>query len=161
MAHRWGVAKKAPLPKICHTYPTMMKLGTVIPYLKKIQKIYESCDTPLDFCWHQHHRQSANFAISRNTDIDCVLIISNSFKFYWVFKDCFNKHGYNFDDASKKGLRKIKIFWKKGYDVIVSVNGITNKTLSRDSNYIVDVVMWPKFGNFSIFMREFIITSSL
>ena len=23
------------LPKICHTYPTMMKLGTVIPYLKK------------------------------------------------------------------------------------------------------------------------------
>ena len=24
------------LPKICHTYPTMMKLGTVIPYLKKI-----------------------------------------------------------------------------------------------------------------------------
>ena len=25
-------------PKICHTYPTTMKLGTVIPYLKKIQK---------------------------------------------------------------------------------------------------------------------------
>ena len=25
----------------------MMKLGTVIPYLKKIQKIYESRDTPL------------------------------------------------------------------------------------------------------------------
>ena len=31
---------EAPLPKICHTYPTMMELGTVIPYLKKIQKIY-------------------------------------------------------------------------------------------------------------------------
>ena len=30
---------KRPLPKICHAYPTMMKLGTVIPYLKKIQKI--------------------------------------------------------------------------------------------------------------------------
>ena len=24
----WG-AKKVPFPKICHTYPTMMKLGTV------------------------------------------------------------------------------------------------------------------------------------
>ena len=47
-------AKSFPLPKICHTYPTMMKLGTVIPYLKKIQKIYESRDTPLEFCWHQH-----------------------------------------------------------------------------------------------------------
>ena len=30
------------------TYPTTMKLGTVIPYLKKIEKIYESCDTTLD-----------------------------------------------------------------------------------------------------------------
>ena len=29
---------KAPLSKICHTYPTMMQLGTVIPYLQKIQK---------------------------------------------------------------------------------------------------------------------------
>ena len=39
-----------PLHKICHTYPTMMKLGTVIPYLEKIQKIYESHDTPSEFC---------------------------------------------------------------------------------------------------------------
>ena len=35
-------------------YPTMMKLGTVIPYLRKTQKIYESCDTPLELCWYQH-----------------------------------------------------------------------------------------------------------
>ena len=34
-----GGGKKASLPKISHTYPTMMKLGTVIPYLKKMQKI--------------------------------------------------------------------------------------------------------------------------
>ena len=39
--------KKSPLPEICHTYPTMMKLSTVIPYLKKIQKIYESQAQPL------------------------------------------------------------------------------------------------------------------
>ena len=42
-AHGWGGTggcKKAPLPKICHTYPAMMKLGTVIPYLKKIKKKY-------------------------------------------------------------------------------------------------------------------------
>ena len=41
----WGF-----LPKICNAYPTMMKRGTVIPYLKKIFKIYESRDTPLEFC---------------------------------------------------------------------------------------------------------------
>ena len=48
------------------------------------------------------------------------------------------------------GLRKIKIFWKKGYDIIISVNEVTNKILSRDSNNIVDVVMWSQFGNSSM-----------
>ena len=47
----WGVGQKdPPLPKICHTSLTMKKLGTAIAYLKKIQKIYELRDTPLDFC---------------------------------------------------------------------------------------------------------------
>ena len=59
------------------------------------------------------------------------------------------------------GLLKIKIFWKKGYDVIISVHDVTNKILSRDSNYIIDVVMWPKFGNSSISMKAAIITSIL
>ena len=49
-AHEWEWGQKGPLSKICHTYPTMMKRGTVIPYPKKIPKIYESCDTPLEFC---------------------------------------------------------------------------------------------------------------
>ena len=35
-------------------YPTVMTLGTVVSYPKKIQKIYKSCDTQLNFCWHQH-----------------------------------------------------------------------------------------------------------
>ena len=37
-AHGWS-GQKAPLSKICHTYPTIMKRGTVTPYLKEIQKI--------------------------------------------------------------------------------------------------------------------------
>ena len=45
-------SENAPLPKICHTYPTIMKIG--IPYLKNIQKIYKSSHTPVEFCWHQH-----------------------------------------------------------------------------------------------------------
>ena len=56
------------------------------------------------------------------------------------------------------GLLKIKVFWNKGYDVIIFVYDVTNKILSRDSNYIIDVVMWPKFGNCSISMRKVIIT---
>ena len=49
-AHGWWGSKEAPLHKICHTDLTMMKLGTVIPYLKQVQNIYESLDTPLEFC---------------------------------------------------------------------------------------------------------------
>ena len=50
------------------------------------------------------------------------------------------------------------MFWKKGYDVIIYVHDVTNKILSRDSIYIADVVIWLKFGNSSISMREIIIT---
>ena len=59
------------------------------------------------------------------------------------------------------GLLKIRVFWNVGYDIIISVHDVTSKILLRDSNYIVDVVMWPKFGNSSIYIREVIITSIL
>ena len=59
------------------------------------------------------------------------------------------------------GVLKITVFWNKGYDVIIRVDDVTNKILSHDSNYIIDVFMWPKFGNSSISMREVITTSIL
>ena len=59
------------------------------------------------------------------------------------------------------GLLKVKVFWNKGYEVIISVHNATKKILWRDSNYIVNVVMLPKFGNFSISMKEVIMISSL
>ena len=44
-AHGCGRAKKTSLlPKICHTNPTMIKLGIVILYLKKIQKLTDKKD---------------------------------------------------------------------------------------------------------------------
>ena len=59
------------------------------------------------------------------------------------------------------GLHKINAFWKNGYDVIIPVHDVIIKILSRDSNYIVDVVMWRKFGNSRISMREVVITSRI
>ena len=53
-------------------------------------------------------------------------------------------------------LLKIKVIWNKGYDVIIYVYDITNKIVSSDSNYITEVIIWPKFGNSSIPMREVI-----
>ena len=66
--------QRCPLPKIYHTYPTMMKLSTVILYLTKIQNIYKSRDTPIRFRSVFFHQKSATSFILRNTDIDCILI---------------------------------------------------------------------------------------
>ena len=130
-----GGAKRPPLPKICHTYPTMIKLCTVTPYLKKIQNKCKSRHTPLEFCWHQYFfTGNQQILLYQEIQIKIIFwqIISNSFYFPWVF--------YNFD-------------------AITSV--YTSEILSRDSNYIVNVVMWPKFGNSCISMREIIVNSIL
>ena len=60
-----------------------------------------------------------------------------------------------------QGILKTTIFWNKGYYVINHVHDITDKILSLDSDYIVDVTNWPKFGNYSISMKEIIIISIL
>ena len=51
------------------------------------------------------------------------------------------------------------LFWNKGYDIIILAHDVTSKILLGYLNYIVDMVMWPKFGNSSISMREVIIIS--
>ena len=157
-----GVGKKASLPKICHTYPTMMK-----PYLKKIQKLYESRDTPLEFCWHQH-------LFTRNLQIFLYQEIQIKIPFRYIISTT-----SNFSESLRivlinmvtilamsakmatPGLLRIKVFWKNGFDVIISVHDLTNKILSRDSNYNVNVAMWSKFGNSSNSAREVIMTSIL
>ena len=58
-------------------------------------------------------------------------------------------------------LLKKKVFWKQIYDVIVSVRDVTNKVLLGESNYIVNMIMWPKLGNSSISMRGIIMPSIL
>ena len=58
-------------------------------------------------------------------------------------------------------LFKLNIFRNKGYEVIIPDYDVIDKIFSSDSNYIVDVVMWPKFGNSRISMREVAVTSFL
>ena len=104
-AHRWGGGKKTPLPKICHRYPTMMKLDAVKPYLKQIQKIYLSWHTPCVLLTSAFFPRNRQILLYQEIQIQILFwcIISNSFNFSWVFKYFFNKPGYNFDDVSKDG----------------------------------------------------------
>ena len=59
------------------------------------------------------------------------------------------------------GLFQIKAIWSNVYDVIICFYEVTIDILSHDSNYITEGVMWPRFGNSSISMREVITTSIL
>ena len=56
------------------------------------------------------------------------------------------------------GLLKITVFWNKDYDAIIPNDDVTNKISLRDSNSIVDLFMWKKFGNSSTSMKEVITT---
>ena len=160
---------KGSLHKICHTYPTTKKLGKVISYLKKFQKIYEPCDTTLEFWWHQQLSQEISklcymkkyrYRLHFNALVLILLALWGPLKVILITMAAI------FIMAAKLAtldLLRIKVFWSKSYDVITSVHDIitsfhdvTNKILSRDWNYILDVVMWPKIG-----VREVITTSIL
>ena len=143
----------------------MMKLSTILLYLKKIQKKIESRDTLLEFCWHQNlFIRFSNFHYIKKcmqdlrfdawflvllTFLKClkiVLIKMVTILMMWA-------------KMTTPGLPKIKLFWNKVYEVIVSLNDVNIKVLLRDSNYIVNVVTWPKFGNSSMSKEEVLINS--
>ena len=52
------------------------------------------------------------------------------------------------------GLRKIIIFWNKGYDVIIKVCDINSKTLPHVTNHIVNAVMLRKFDSSSKSLKD-------
>ena len=99
-----GKSQKDLIPKSSHTYLTMMKLITVIPYLKRSKKFMNHVT---------YHRSSAVHFFTRNQQIllyqkiqiyiSFWYIISNSFNFFDKIKFFFDKHAYNFDDVSKNG----------------------------------------------------------
>ena len=160
----WIGDKNVPLLKICHT-STMMKLGTMILYLKTIQKIYKWHYIPLVFCWHQRcifHRKcyikKYRYRLHFNAYFSILLTLFASLKVVLI-----NMIAILMMSAklATLDLLKIKVFWDKVYDITISVHYVTNKFLLRDPNYTIDVVMWPKFDNSSISMREVIVTSVL
>ena len=116
----------------------------------------------LEFCWHQHF-----FIINRQVflyqeiqmQIAFWYIMSNYCNFSWVFIINMSTISVMSTKMATPGLLNINVFWSKGNDVITSIHDVSDKILSHDSNYVVDVVTWPNFGNSS--MREVIITSIL
>ena len=78
-------------------------------YMSYNDDTWHSYALQLQLTWHStwglmtlafFDQKLENFAIPRNTDIDCIWT-HNSFNFFWVFKGFFNKHDWNFDDVIK------------------------------------------------------------
>ena len=126
-AHWWR--DKAPFHRICHIYPTMMKLGTLIPYLKNIQKIYKSHDTPLEFCWHQHFfPEISKFCYTKKYIyrfyFDTLFLILLTFFESWkIFLMNMVKILMMSAKMATLGLLIIKIFWNKRYDIFGDIFG--------------------------------------
>ena len=152
-------SKKTPLRKTCHTYPTMMKHATIIPYLRKIQKIYKLRDTPLEFCWHQHfspeiskfcYIKKYRYRLHFDAYFSIIFTLFESWKIVLI-----NMVTTLMSSAkmATPDLLKIKVFWSKGCDALILCPWLHQKILLRDLNYNVDVVMRPKFGYSSISVR--------
>ena len=151
----------------CHTYPAMMELGTAIPYLKKIQKIlWITWHTPWNVltskffsleiskcCYVDKYRYRLHF----DTQFLILLIFLAPWKIFLINMVIILMMSAKMTTPE---FLKITVFWNKRYDAIILVNDASNKILSRDSNYIVDMFMWPKFGNYSTSIKE-VMTSSV
>ena len=157
------MTKKPPFPKICHTYLQWWNLAQLHLTKKNQNNIWITWHTPCVLLKSAFsHWKSANFAISKNTNIDGFwFITSTSFNFVEFLKIFLINMVTIFMISAKMvtlGVLKIKVFWNKGYYVIIFVRDATNKILSRNSNHFLDVVLWSKLGNSGPSMRQVIIT---
>ena len=101
------------LPKSCHTYPIMMKLGTIISKFKKIQKIYKSGDTRLEIrIFSPGNRKS-----SYRKKYRYILHFGTKFPILVIFSECSQIFSINMvailmmsAKMASLGLLKIKLF---------------------------------------------------
>ena len=128
---RMRKSKKTLLSEICHTYPTMMTLGTVIPSLKS-KKYINHVTHPSNFadisifsteisnfCYIKKYRNRLHF----NTHF---LILLTSFEFLKVALINMVVTLMMPAKLATLGLIKIKVFWKKGYNFIISFHNVIN-----------------------------------
>ena len=138
-------------PKILYIYPTLIKLGKVIPYLKEIQNICISQGTLLEFCWHHHFMQ---FSLHRGKNKSSILTQDwDSFDSNWIFQSfLINVLGVLMMSAKLTTPGFLNVFWKISFWY-----GFKKEILKL----YLHAVMWPKFGNSRIFITEVRIASIL
>ena len=92
------------------------------------------------------HRKAAIFAISRNTDIGCLLIHNLIISMVTIGYVSMVTILMMSAKMVTLVLLKIKVFWNKCCDVM----NRNYEVLLRDSNHFIHMATWPMFGNSSI-----------
>ena len=138
-----GGSKKTPLPKMSRTYISMMKLGTVIYVLPKedTKNILITWNSPWVLLTSAFFDRKLEILLYQKIQILIAFwyIISNSLNIFWVLKDVLINMVTILVMSTKMatlGFLKITMF--------LSMKSHQNFITWPD--YIVDVVMWPKFG---------------
>ena len=148
-----GGGKKVNLLKICHTYPTMMKLDKLIPYLRKIQKYTNHVSHPLSsadisiflleiskFYYIKEYRYRLYF-------ITLFLILSTFFESWKIFLINMVTPLMMSAKMATLGLLK-KVFWNKCYDVIIyDLTQIILKMWSCDQCLVTLALLWEKLSS--------------
>ena len=133
---------KIPLPKICYTYPTIVKLAKLTLYLGKTKTIYKSCDIPFKFSWHPHFSpNNCNFCYIKkyipklyfNSFFRILLSFIESSKVPLINMIAILMMSAKF---TTPGLLKIKVFWNQDYHVMNSVFPWRHQQ---------NIVKWPKW----------------
>ena len=117
------------------THPTLIRPGTVIPYLKKIQKVCESRDTPHEFCRYHYFftgNQQTLLYLEIQIQTAFLYIISNFLNFYRVFKD----YLINVVTILIMSAKSLFFFRKIGYEVITFVNNVLTKFY-----YVIQIIL--------------------
>ena len=145
--HGWGGGERQKTPS------SLIKAVIHILQWWHLEELY--------FTWRRS-KQYINHVIQTlsSADIRIRIFSSKISNFCYIKK---YKYGLHFNTEflillTFLGLLKIKVFLNKGYSVIISAQNFSNTILSRDSNYTVDMVLWPMFGNSRISTRENVIS---
>ena len=150
-----------PLHKVCDTYPTVIRLGTVMYQIMNIPKKYTNQVIKWGNSWVL--LKLAFFHISEHKEANFIYIhYLWFFYFCWVFEGCFNELDCIFDDGTNIGHSRPpqnNSIFENGNGVMVSVCRVTKKILSRKWNNSLGMVMPLKVDKSSISVKEVIITS--
>ena len=160
-----GFKKVSPLPKICLIYFTIMKLDSYTLLKENTENVWIKWPNPWVLLASAFFNQKpANFAVSRSTDILCMLVHNfNAFNFFQPFNNFLINMATMLIKSERMaalGPFKIRIFFKTFVHDITKkklLHDIILKMCSCEHSLVILAFLWQKLSS-SEFYRNMILT---